>query len=257
MTAERRLAKVEATLGPKELVLRWLAEAHAYDDFTEYTRAMYAVGPESMPLDRLVHETIAWVESSSQGRSRDDRGEERQRALRQVLFLFHLILRTIVFAQEALDREGLIWTLLSAHLGLAAIDTEDGKRTAVPTHAWRLNEVRTSAISRVSEWRAMELARTRVEATYFEGRSLLFPATVRACAEQLERTERLAVMAERLAELDGLEPSPPDDPDAFAARVEQLVADHVEPARLKAFDEMGEGQRAMSVAMRWLGPKLG
>ena len=64
MTTERRLAKVEASLGPKGLVLRWLAEAHAYDDFTGYTRAIYAVGPESMPLDRLIHETIDWVEAS-------------------------------------------------------------------------------------------------------------------------------------------------------------------------------------------------
>jgi hypothetical protein len=103
----------------------------------------------------------------------------------------------------------------------------------------------------------MELARSRVEATYFDGRPLLFPATVRAWAEQLERTEHQATMAERLAELDGLDAPPPDDPDAFAARVEQLVADHLEPARLKAFDEMGEGHRAMAVAMRWLGPKLG
>jgi hypothetical protein len=166
-------------------------------------------------------------------------------------------LRTIVLAQEALDREGLIEALLTANLGLATIDTEDGKRSAVPTHAKRLDAVRTSAVSRMSEFRAMGLARTRVETTYFDGRPVLFPATVRAWAEQLERTEHLAVMAERLAELDGLEPSQPDDLDAFAERVEQLVADHVEPARLKAFDEMGEGQWAMSVAMRWLGPKLG
>jgi hypothetical protein len=257
VTAERRLAKVEATLGPQQLVLRWLAEAHAYDDFNGYTRAIYALGPESMPLDRLVQETIAWVEAPKQSRSRDDRGEERQRALRQVLFLFHLILRTIVFAQEALDREGLIWALLSAHLGLAAIDTEDGKRSAVPSHAWRLNAVRTSAVSRVSEFRAMALARSRVEAKYFDGRPVLFPATVRAWAEQLERTEQLAAFAERLAELDGLDPSAHEDPDAFAARVEQFVADHVEPARVKALDELGEGAQAMAIAMRWLTPTLG
>ncbi len=257
MTAERRLAKVEAALGPKQLVLRWLAEAHAYDDFTEYTRAMYAQGPDSMPLDRLMHETIGWVEATKRGQTRDDRADERQRALRQVLFRFHLILRTIVFAQEALDREGLIWALLSAHLGLAAIDTEDGKRSAVPTHAWRLDVVRSSAVRRVSEFRAMALARSRIEARYFDGRPVLFPAAVRAWVEQLERAEQLAVMAERLAELDGLDPSPPDDPDAFESRVEQLVADHVEAARLKAFDEMGEGHRALAVAMRWLGPTLG
>jgi hypothetical protein len=257
MTVERRLAKVEAALGPKQLVMRWLAEAHAYDDFTEYTRAMYAQGPESMPLDRLVHETIAWVEATKRGHTRDDGDDERQRALRQVLFLFHLILRTIVVAQESLDREGLLEALLSAHLGLATIDVEDGKRSAVPTHAWRLNAVRTSVLSRVSELQAMALARSRVEATYFDCRPVLFPATVRAWAEQLERTEQLAAFAERLSELDGLDPSPPDDPDGFAAQVERFVADHVEAARLKAFDEMGEGHRAVSVAMRWLGPKLG
>ena len=37
----------------------------------------------------------------------------------------------------------------------------------------------------------------------------------------------------------------------------QLVADHVEPARVKALDEMGEGRRAASVAMRWLARTLG
>jgi hypothetical protein len=42
----------------------------------------------------------------------------------------------------------------------------------------------------------------------------------------------------------------------LGAPVERFVADHVEAARLKAFDEMGEGHRAFSVAMRWLGPKL-
>ncbi len=224
MTAERRLAKVEATLGPKELVLHWLAEAHAYGDFTAYARSMHQMGPDQLPLDRIVHQTIDWVEATKRGHARDDRGEERQRALRRVLFLYHLVLRTVVFAQEAIDREGLIEALLTAHFGLATIDTEDGKRSAVPTHAWRLNAVRTGALGRLSEYRAMELARSRVEATYFEGRPVLFPAMVRAWAEQLERTEHVAMMAERLAELDGLEPSPPDDPDAFAARVEQLVA---------------------------------
>jgi hypothetical protein len=85
---------------------------------------------------------------------------------------------------------------------------------------------------------------------------VLFPATIRAWAEQLEQTEKLAVMAERLSELDGLDSSPPDDPDGFAARVERFIADHVEAARMKAFDEMGEGHRALLVAMRWLGPEL-
>lgn len=62
--AERRLAKLEAALGPKELVLHWLAEAHAYDDFVAYARSTYALGPDGLPLDRLIHETIDWVEAT-------------------------------------------------------------------------------------------------------------------------------------------------------------------------------------------------
>jgi hypothetical protein len=162
-----------------------------------------------------------------------------------------------VLAQEALDREVLLEAVFSAHLGLATIDTEDGKRSAVPTHASRLDMVRTSLLLRVSELLAMGQARSQVEAKYFAGHAALFPATIRDWTEQLERSERLAVMAERLAELDGLEPSPCEDPDAVQARVEQLVADHVEPARVEALDEMGEGARAMSIAVRWLAPKLG
>ncbi len=31
---------------------------------------------------------------------------------------------------------------------------------------------------------------------------------------------------------------------------------HVEPARSKAYDQLGDGQRAMNVALRWLRPKV-
>ncbi len=50
---------------------------------------------------------------------------------------------------------------------------------------------------------------------------------------------------------------PADDPEAFETRVAQLVADHAEPALVKAQDEMGDGRRAVAVAMRWLRPMLG
>jgi hypothetical protein len=257
MTTERRLAKVEAALGPKALVLRWLAEAHSYDDFTAYARATYAVGPDALPLDRLLHEAIDWVEAGNRGRSRDDHDQRRREALRQVLFLFYLIMRTIERTQDMLERELLLEGFISAHLGLATIDADDGKRSAVPTHAHRLESIRTMAVARLAEWRALETARSRVEAKYLDGHSALFQATIRDWAEQFERIETLAGLAERLAELDGLDPSPPEDPEAVAARVDQLVDDLVELARVKALDEMGEGRRAISIAMRWLAPKLG
>jgi hypothetical protein len=47
----------------------------------------------------------------------------------------------------------------------------------------------------------------------------------------------------------------PDDPGAYEERIDHLVADQIEPARVKALDELGEGRRAMSVAMRLVGPR--
>jgi hypothetical protein len=46
-------------------------------------------------------------------------------------------------------------------------------------------------------------------------------------------------------------------PRVGQARVAELMADHVEPARVKAHDDLGEGRRAVLVAMAWLEPKLG
>jgi hypothetical protein len=48
--------------------------------------------------------------------------------------------------------------------------------------------------------------------------------------------------------------TPPEDPEAIAARVDRFVDDLVEPARVKALDELGEGRLALSIAMRWLEP---
>jgi hypothetical protein len=66
----------------------------------------------------------------------------------------------------------------------------------------------------------------------------------------------MAVLAMRLAELDRFDPPVPEDAAAVEARVAQLVADHVEPARSSAYNELGDGRRAVAVANRWLRSKL-
>lgn len=63
-------------------------------------------------------------------------------------------------------------------------------------------------------------------------------------------------MAMRLAELDGVAPPEPDDPDAAATRISELVADFVEPARVTALEKLSEGGRSLSIATTWLRMKL-
>lgn len=111
-------------------------------------------------------------------------------------------------------------------------------------------------LARVAEIHALEEARRRVEARYLDGCVIIFPATIRGWAEQRRLSEHLAVATMRLAELDGLDNLPAEGLDCTEARVTQLVADHVEHARVTTLAKMGEGRRAVSTAMRWLRPKL-
>jgi hypothetical protein len=117
--------------------------------------------------------------------------------------------------------------------------------------------LRDAALVRDDELRALEAARSRVEATYLDGQPTLFPGMLRRWTGQRERTAGLAALAVRLAELDGLTPPPPPDPMAFEARVSELVAEHIEPTRAEALDDLGNGRRATAVARRWVGSKLG
>lgn len=42
----------------------------------------------------------------------------------------------------------------------------------------------------------------------------------------------------------------------IAVRVAELVRDLVEPARVQAFVQLGDGRRALALAVRWLRPKV-
>jgi hypothetical protein len=58
-----------------------------------------------------------------------------------------------------------------------------------------------------------------------------------------------------MAELDGVPPAAPPDPDAVATRAARLVADLVEPARSTALDKLDEGRQALAIATGWLRSK--
>jgi hypothetical protein len=251
-TAGRRLEKIEASLSPTALVLRWLAEAHTYDDFTTYTRSLVEVEPPTFPLDRLAHEAETTARQQARGLPREEANAATRTAIVETVFRVQLVLRIITLAQEFLDREALIQAALSAHLALA-IDADDrhAERATLP-----IARFRDVLIGRVNELHALEAARLEVEHRYLDGVVALFPAGQREWEIQRTESEREAVIAMRLAEFDGAAPPPDDDPVAIKARVAQLVADHVEPARLKTYDELGDGLRALRIAVRWLRPKI-
>ena len=249
MTSERRLAKLETSLSPTQLVLRWLAEAHAYGTLEAYVGSILDLPGDQQPIDRLCREANEGVRTRLRGKPAGEIRKAVNPALRETVFRFELVLRIYVTTRELLDREALIDTALSAHVALAT--SEEAGDTD------RLATLRDLLLFRVGELHAAADARTSVEQRYLDGHAALFPDVVVAWAEQVRSTEMIADVAVRLAEFDGAQAGAPPDPEALSRRTEELVADLVEPAKSTALEKLGENGRALSIAVRWLRPKFG
>ncbi|HEY4896737.1 MAG TPA: hypothetical protein VII01_11665 [Solirubrobacteraceae bacterium] len=255
MSVEGRLAKVETSLTPTQLVLRWLDEAHAFGDLESYVRSQLAEPSSEGPLDRLAREAATGARTSLRGKRPEVVGAAVSSALRETVFRFDLVVRILVTTHELLEREGLIEAALSAHLALLTTEGRATRRRDT-TYVERFATLRGLLLLRVAELRAAGEARSAVEARYLAGRTALFPDAVKAWEAQCTSTDTLAAVACRLAELDGVPPAEPTDPDVHSARVTELVADLVEPAKTTALEKVGEGERAQSIATAWLRPKL-
>lgn len=255
MTAERRLAAIETSLSPTQLVLRWLDEAHGFGDLESYVRSLLDADSYESPLDRLYREAERGARAGLRGKRAEMVDRALRSALRETIFRFELVLRINVTVHELLEREGLIEAALSAHIALLTTEGRATRRRDA-TYRERFATLQGLLLFRVAELRAVQDARAVVEGRYLAGHIALFPDAVAAWDAQIRRTETLAHVACRLAKLDGVSPAEPPDPEAASARAAELVADLVEPAKSTALEKLGEGEQAMGIATNWLRPKL-
>jgi len=256
MTLERRLAKIDETLTPTQLVLRWLAEAHAHQSLEAYVRSILDVPGHQQPIDRLCREAHDGARARLRGKPAEQVRAAVRSALRETLFRYELVLRIYVTTHELLDRELPLHALFAMHLAMLA--GED--RSEPLEREWlirRLDQCRSLTLFRVDELLAAREARSSVEARYLDGHPALFPDLAVAFEKQLRSSQEVAVTAVRLAELDGLPPVAPPDPEAFSGRSAELVADLVEPAKVEALDKLGEGRKAFDIAGGWVRARLG
>ena len=255
MTAERRLRAIEASLTPTQLVLRCLDEAHAFGDLESYVRWQLAEPSFDGPLDRLAHEAHSGARASLRGKRPEVVDQAIRSSLRETVFRFELVVRILVTAHELLEREALIDAVLSAHLALLTSEGRAARRRDM-TYSERFATLRGLLLFRVAELRAAQEARFTVEARYLAGHTALFPNAVKAWDEQLRSTETIAGLACRLAELDGVPPAEPADPDAVCIHVTDLVADLVEPAKTTAMEKLGDGEQPHGIAIAWLRSRM-
>jgi hypothetical protein len=255
MTLDRRLSKIDETLSPTQLVLRWLAEAHAYGDLIPYVNSLLAEDPPVAPLDRLAREAVHGARAAMRGKRPELADAAVRSTLRETVFRFELVMRINVTAKELLDREELIAALFAAQLAMLLGEAPD-KDVAGDSHVRRLELCRRLTLLRVDELLASQEARASVEARYLDGHPALFPDIATAFERQLRSSQEVAATATRAAELDGVEPVPPEDPDALKARAGQLVADLVEPAKSETLDKLGEARQSLDIAAGWVRTKL-
>jgi hypothetical protein len=255
MTLKRRLDAVETSLCPTQLVLRWLAEAHAFGDIEPYVASLLSEEPPVAPLDRLAREAVHGTRTAMRGKRPELVEAAVRSALRETLFRFELVMRINVTAHELLNRETLLEALFAANLALLLHD-ERKQHPADEDHLHRLAQCRDLTASQVHELLATREAISRAEARYLQGHGTLFPEVARAFDLQVRRSQELAGMAAESADLDGVKPGEHAGPDALSSRVEQLVADLVEPAKSTALEKLGEGRPAFDIANAWLRAKL-
>jgi hypothetical protein len=256
VSAERRLARLETSLSPTQLVLRWLDEAHAFGDLESYVRWQLAEPSAEGPLDRLAREAASGARASLRGKRSEIVDATIRSALRETVFRFDLVMRILVTTHDLLEREGLIDAALCAHLALLTTAGRERRRRD-SSYPERFATLRGLLLFRVAELRAAQQACAHVEQSFLAGHAALFPDAVKAWDDQLKSTEALADLACRLAELDGVPPAEPPDPDAVSAHVTELVADLVEPAKTTALEKLGEGEQAQRIATSWLTSKFG
>jgi hypothetical protein len=251
MTLARRVAVVETSLSPTQLVLRWLAEAHAFGDIESYVASLLAEDPPVAPLDRLAREAVHGARTATRGKRPELVNAAIRSGLRETVFRFELVMRINVNAHELLDREVLLEAFFASRLALLLCD-RGKERLADESHLQRLAQCRELTVLRVNELLATLDACATVEGRYLDGHGALFPDIAAAFDQQLRRSQELAVTAMHLAELDGVEPGEPDDPETVTLRASQLVADLVEPAKSTALEKLGEGRPAFDIANAWL-----
>ena len=255
MTTERRLAAVEAALTPTELVVAWLAEAHAFGSLEDAVRSMLAAPEPVPPPDELARAAVDGARSRMKGKSAEERDRAIDTALGETIFRFRLVMRIISRTCEQLDRGLLLEGLFGARVALL-VTTGQMMGTKDPGHLLGLIQVRDLIVRQVDELLDAEEARATVERHYLGGHPGLFPDRQAEWTERLLETQRLGAMAIGPTDKEDAAPPTPPHSEVAATRVEQLIADLVEPARAEALEDLGQERRAFGIAASWVRGKL-
>lgn len=251
----RRLAKLEGALQPREAVLHWLAEAQGFPGLIEYARSQIVALPvEAAPLSVIGSRVEASVRAARKGQPRETIETAVRRAVGDAVFLFCLVVILNGQALEVAKVEGLrasaafFW--MGALLGGPSEppNTDDDARER--RDAWR---TWATVVDRLAaDVRVDTEARADLERLYLGGHAVLFADAAAVWAEHIEIVERLARLAECIATAERRPAPRRSGGESFDARVEALASRLADDARVRAYEIVGNRERAVSIMERRL-----
>jgi hypothetical protein len=261
----RRVAAVETSLGPTELVLHILAEAQTFNSLEDYTRSIIDQPAEAAPLNRIAAGTEATIRASMKGASRDAVDAAVRRAIGDGFFTFLLVLHLNGAALEVARTEGLRASAAFYWMGcllggpretdLSPKDwAEHKKEQARAWHSWRAVVAGLLATVMVEDD-----AREQLEARYLGGQPSMLNDAERAWSSFAEMADRLWSIAEKLVPLTRAEERrlSKDGGRILDQRVQERARKLADDARISTFDRLGENSRALAILERRLDRKGG
>ena len=82
----RRVEKLESGLTPKQAILLWLQEAHAFNGIEEYVRRLKTQADSAAPLYKLTSQVEEGVKITLKGKPREEIDRAVRQAHKDVLF---------------------------------------------------------------------------------------------------------------------------------------------------------------------------
>src|SRR3569833_827697 len=172
----RRLDVIETALTPREAMLAWMAEAHAFGSLQVYMASLKDAPDEAFPLLRLGRQMEASVRRSRQGQPRDQVWTAVRMAVRDAGFLYYL------FSQcnfRVLEQRRANW-LSTSHWWRRCCRRESNAQMAL---WWR--EAEKAAVTSYGQQGVVDAIAQR----YFDGQNPLFPEIAKSVAAQVKEVK--------------------------------------------------------------------
>ena len=260
--ADRRLAKLEGALHPREAVLAWLVEAQQFPSVLDHARSIAALPVEAAPLSVIGQRVEAAVRASLKGQPHEAIRDAVRRSVGDAVFLFSLVLQVNGQGLDIAKVEGLRATAVFFWMGtlLSGPRADDLPPPEAKVYVRELADAWAtwrSVVDRLDlDLRVENEARATLERRYFGGHDVFLADVGTAWADHVDLVERLVGLAEVLASPAATKARRGSSGTGTNASTEERaarrVAELADDARVRAYGIMGERERGVRIMERRL-----